>query len=175
MEYAAGTDVTASVKMHSGTASTPYDKPSKLLWVSSNGGTIESVKLEYGSAATIKNDPPPDYGVELAKCQRYFIRLRVSTGNVAVGICAATNIARFVITTPVSLRSNPTILYSDLSDLFVQSGSPYANVQITSIQAYSAVANSFDLAANVAGGLVVGNACIFRITNSGYLDLSSDI
>ena len=32
---------------------------------------IQAVKLETGPVSTLANDPPPDFGLELLKCQRY--------------------------------------------------------------------------------------------------------
>ena len=34
--------------------------------------TIQAVKLEFGTASTLANDPPMDFGRELAVCQRYY-------------------------------------------------------------------------------------------------------
>jgi len=34
---------------------------------------IYAVKLEIGSISTLAADPPQDYGVELTKCQRYYV------------------------------------------------------------------------------------------------------
>lgn len=41
---------------------------------------IYAVKLELGPISTLANDVPPDYGEELAKCQRYFERVVLPQG-----------------------------------------------------------------------------------------------
>lgn len=51
--------------------------------ISLNGGgrsaTIQAVKLELGTVSTLANDPPPDFGDELLKCQRYLYVLNAPT------------------------------------------------------------------------------------------------
>lgn len=107
-EYAWGTNVTASVRMVSGTATITYDNTTKTTTVTSSGGVIEAVKLEYGSVSTLANDAPPDYGEQLALCQRYF--LYIPSVSVFTGIWGSTTQARLFIPLPVPMRiDTPTI------------------------------------------------------------------
>lgn len=69
---------------------------------------IKAAKLELGSVSTLANDPPADYGEQLALCQRYalgignYYRVRMS------GYTA--NYIDFWIPTPTEMRANPTIV-----------------------------------------------------------------
>ena len=67
---------------------------------------IVGVKLELGSIAT----PfcPPDPATELAKCQRYFIRLKKAFGWIGSGFTNKT-LARCVIPLPTTMRISPTV------------------------------------------------------------------
>ena len=78
---------------------------------------IRRIKLELGEVSTLANDPPMDYGKELAVCQRYqighcgsWIRIRASA--------VTPNYIDFFVPTPVTLRVNPTTLASDAWRIF---------------------------------------------------------
>jgi len=68
---------------------------------------IQAVKLEVGSTSTLANDPPMDFGRELAICQRYLfvapisIVLRLTNFN-------ADNISTY-LPLPTTMRINPSI------------------------------------------------------------------
>lgn len=73
--------------------------------------TIKSIKLELGSVSTLANDPPADYGEELAKCQRYFINLNalgVTYCQYGGGFANTTTNIRVDIPLPVPMRACPT-------------------------------------------------------------------
>jgi len=75
---------------------------------------IAAIKLELGEISTILNDPPQDYGVELAKCQRYLFAF---TSNQIYGVRMISynaNAIYFLIPTPVTLRINPVLASSTL-------------------------------------------------------------
>lgn len=74
LEYAVGTDVTASVSMYSGTATISYNNSTKTVTITSSGGTVRAAKLEKGTVSTLANDAPPDFGAMLSLCQRYYRR-----------------------------------------------------------------------------------------------------
>lgn len=73
--------------------------------------TIRAVKLELGSVSTLANDAPPCYAEELAKCQRYFVRLSADTayGMFGMGIVnnAGGTSAWVMLNLPVSMRRFP--------------------------------------------------------------------
>ena len=68
---------------------------------------IKAVKLELGSVSTLANDPPADYGEQLALCQRYFLKATQDLRFPRVQINV--NYIDFFVPTPVSLRTTPTI------------------------------------------------------------------
>lgn len=111
LEYAAGANVFASVEMHSGTTTAPYNNTTKTFTVTSSGGTVRRSKLEMGSISTLTNDPPQDYGVELAKCQRYQASLSgPATNRIRNSYISSGNID-FPIPVSQTLRTAPTIVY----------------------------------------------------------------
>ena len=65
---------------------------------------IQSVKLEAGSISTLKNDPPMDFGRELAICQRYQL---VLNNFRARATSASLNHIEFMIPIIVTMRINP--------------------------------------------------------------------
>ena len=108
LEYAAGTDVTASVSMYSGTATASYNNSTKTFTLTSSGGTIRAAKLEKGTVSTLENDAPPDYGELLALCQRYQVLLSPFIRFRTVG-CVA-DYLDFFVPTPRTMRITPAII-----------------------------------------------------------------
>ena len=75
---------------------------------------IDSVKLERGEISTLANDPPMDYGKELAICQRYQFR----TGNEWIYLRASRvtiDDVCFFLPLPVPMRVSPVIDASGLT------------------------------------------------------------
>ena len=68
--------------------------------------TIQAVKLELGTVSTLANDPPQDFGQQLAICQRYQIAVDVSRAR---SYRFNTDSIWFSIPVPTSLRIRPTI------------------------------------------------------------------
>ena len=76
---------------------------------------LQAIKLEKGSVSTLANDVPPDFGEELRKCQRYFLRLKATGYNyipIASGVWTSVSTVRMLINTPVPMRAVPTISHS---------------------------------------------------------------
>lgn len=87
--------------------------------------TIKAIKLEFGDTQTLAHqnqdgiwilNEVPDYGDQLAKCQRFQLKIGNKEGSTYVGPIAtgfaysATSI-RCLIPTPVSMRTSPSISY----------------------------------------------------------------
>lgn len=82
---------------------------------------VAAIKMELGSEQTLAhqdasgnwvlNDPPPNKALELAKCQRYFLRL--GDGSTILGYYNSTTGSRryldLIIPTPVTMRANPSV------------------------------------------------------------------
>lgn len=108
LEYTAGTDVTASVSMYSGTATASYNNSTKTFTITSSGGTIRAAKLEKGTVSTLVNDAPPDYGELLALCQRYQVLLSPFIRFRTVGYTV--EYLDFFVPTPRTMRITPAII-----------------------------------------------------------------
>lgn len=73
---------------------------------------IRAMKLEKGTVSTLAMDTAPNYQQELAKCQRYFVRVKTNNAYGAlsgVGRVGSTTDARFPIYFPTTMRTSPTI------------------------------------------------------------------
>ena len=67
--------------------------------------SLKSAKLELGSISTLANDPPADYGEQLALCQRYYQKIYILRPLCS---CHPTRI-EIMVPLSVPLRSVPTI------------------------------------------------------------------
>ena len=82
---------------------------------------LKAMKLELGPIQTLAhkegdewvlNDPPPNYALELAKCQRYFARIGPTTApntTIATGISYSSTSIYLSVSLPTTLRANPAI------------------------------------------------------------------
>ena len=141
-------------------------------YVSSNV-TVRAIKLELGTVSTLANDVPPDYGTELAKCQRYFYRLPFVTNYpIGYGYAQTATSFRVAIPIPVSMRA----ALSSVS----YSGSPYiigqgSSIAVTALSASGIVPTSYvDLAATVSGATQFQSYVLIG-SDTGYIDLSADL
>lgn len=95
--------------------------------------TITAAKLELGDHQTLAhqdadgnwvlNDPPPDFGIELLKCQRYFVRLPL-TGTRFVGYTQGT-IAKFTIPMSVPMRLSTPSITQPAGEGYIYYGTTY--------------------------------------------------
>lgn len=80
--------------------------------------TIKALKLEVGEISTLHLDPRPEYATELAKCQRYFIRLGSNTNAatmiLAFGVAINDSQIAFALPLPSQMRTQPTVSASSL-------------------------------------------------------------
>lgn len=135
---------------------------------------VDAVKLELGSVSTLANDAPPEYGTELLKCMRYFIRIK-PTPNFPImsGFSwTATNI-RFVYNTPVVMRGNVTVSRSGGFDAVGAGG----NVAITGLSAETQTEQTtfVSLAATTSGATPSRTYLLFTGSSNAYIDLSADL
>lgn len=160
---------------------------SSILRITANAGitiNVKAVKLELGTQQTLARkavdgtwvliDPPPNKAEELAKCQRYCLVIAPNnsyapSGN---GMVQTTASARIIIPTPVSLRVNPSILYTGAWQLLANGLSQTVNVM--SVAGSSTNAVQLDVASS---GLVVGQGVVMRTYNdlAAKIILSADL
>ena len=107
LEKAAGTDVVASAS--AGTAS--YDNATRTFTLTASGAKISWAKLEKGSVATAFAVPSP--ALELAKCQRYLLKINAFEAFRAVYVLPG--YVDFSIPTPVTMRSGTISIDGDFS------------------------------------------------------------
>ena len=95
----------------------------------------QSAKLELGSTSTLANDPPADYGEQLALCQRYCIELCNSKTQIhqRVGwaMAQSTTIAIAMIPLPVTPRNIIPTVITTATNWYLRKGSNF--MPITSI------------------------------------------
>lgn len=142
---------------------------------------LRAAKLELGSVSTLANDVPPNYAEELAKCQRYFVRLKSATtqdvaATLAIALAGSTTAARAVVPLPTTPNAKTAASYS-----LSYSGSIYlvdpnnsSSHAVSSIILGEVNENSVFLRLD-ASGLTVGSNYFVRVTSGAYIDLSADL
>ena len=76
---------------------------------------VQAAKVELGAISTLAYDAPMDYGTELAKCQRYFIKIPSISSATTVytryppSVAASTNILEIIMALPTSMRITPSL------------------------------------------------------------------
>lgn len=99
-----------------------YTKRPYVYFYKGNGTSekIAAVKLELGPVQTLAhqdaggnwvlNDPPPNRALELAKCQRYFVRLSLAAyGSIGIGQAFTTTRVRMFLPLPQPMRATPSL------------------------------------------------------------------
>lgn len=144
--------------------------------------TVKAVKLELGSVQTLAHQDAngawvlneiPDYGEQLRRCQRYFVRIGDSaagyTGTIGISNCANATGSNTFIPTPVTLRATPAIT---LHNIYLRKGT--TDHEVTSVNSFSVSANGIFCALN-SSDLPAGETLLVRAINGGYMDLSADL
>lgn len=148
---------------------------------------FQAVKLELGARQTLAHQDAdgnwvlndiPDYGAELAKCQRYQLPLFGSMGTYAtLGFARVSGVsvktAEMIVPIPVTMRANPTLVKGNAAFQLYSSETEYAAV--TSI-AFSAIAPGFvRLYIVVDKELTGGNMYVLRKTTDDLVMLDANL
>ena len=148
---------------------------------------IKAIKLECGTTQTLARkdsdgswvlvDPPPNRQQELAKCQRYFIRLTKPNNPyssfVGMGSASSESNCFCLCPVPVPMRDIPKVSASSCELLNNVVGNFYS---ISSVSVYGAYANNQVTLTVASSGLVKGNLYYLVCRrNNGYIDLSADL
>jgi hypothetical protein len=148
--------------------------------------TIHSTKLEIGSFSTLSMDTAPNYQQELAKCQRYFQRIR-SLDNagftvLATGVMESSTRFWGVVPLPVEMNRKPTITsFIGSNSVRICKGGVAAvdGVPVTSIDldVLSTHQVKIDFYCASQSSIPVGTYCtVWSSGNSNvYIDLSADL
>ena len=161
------------------------NRTAQLFRISGINLRIVAAKLELGPFQTLAhkegdkwvlNDPPPNYALELAKCQRYFIRVGNSglsdsaQAVVAFANAANTTHAAFHLPLPVTMRSRPAIAFKNVA---LRTG--IKDIEATPAGFSGITYNGVYTGANVESGLIQGNTYMVRCMNGGYIDLDANL
>lgn len=146
---------------------------------SSKSVTIKAVKLELGSVSTLAQDTAPNYQQELAKCQRYFQRIKTSNAGSPYGFGFTFSPTDHRITIPSikGLRTNPSIT-GDVSKWVIRTadgahqGTPTA-VSLTNFDTDNGVMLAFTT--NDFGSTTSEMVLATCGYADGYLDFSADL
>ena len=136
---------------------------------------ILCAKMEKGGVSTLANDVPPDYGTELLKCMRYFMRLNYTgvAEPIGYGYAYAASQARILIPTPVPMRAAPTISATATANLRINSNGTYltpSGFAVTGTAFPNGIAVHFGISGATSGAL----ALLFSY-DAMYIDFSADL
>lgn len=119
LESAVGASVVATVLTKAGISEVVpiYSDATKTFTITAQNKKLLGAKLELGSTQTLAHqngsvwqfNEIPDYGEELAKCQRFCFAPFVGGSIFSRTTFVGANIVQFFIPTPTSLRTNPVL------------------------------------------------------------------
>ena len=164
-----GTPLSISLTNHGGNAFAVV-----LHSTSTTPSLIRWIKCELGSVAT--SFIPPDPATELAKCQRYFIRLKNAFGWIGSGFTNKT-LARCLIPLPTTMRISPTVTLN---------GKIYANtptslgagaIECTTVRSdISYTQNAIGVSFDLPEGSTSIEPCFMQFRDSeSYIDISAEL
>lgn len=135
---------------------------------------IKAVKLEAGSTSTLANDYAPNHAEELAKCQRYFVRL--ANDPLGFGFISGALTRGFaLLPLPVTLRTaTPTISINGSAEVKA-AGETISVSSIVNYASWANAANGLGVQVNFStSAAAVGPFALSLLTN-GYIDISADL
>ena len=99
---------------------------------------VKSAKIEIGNASTLANDPPVDFGRELAICQRFYERIATVaiTGLTTTQAFSATGVLG-IVPYLVEKRARPVVSFSRVEDFIYTTGTHAANLHLSAIATVS--------------------------------------
>ncbi len=137
--------------------------------------SIKAIKLELGTVSTLAMDTAPNYAEELLKCQRYFWRKEIGSGeDFGFGHATSTTSAKISIIMPNVMRTIPTLSIDTLSGSILANNTEQA---ITGITVSSMRTNDNIVALSIGTtDLTVGDICYAKAAGSiMHLDFSADL
>lgn len=146
-----------------------------------NVATFVAIKLELGDTQTLAHkengvwvlNEIPDYGEQLARCQRYCVKLGSSTGYeiVGTGTGRTSSICGIVVPIPVTMRAIPVAI---LSGQLILRNRDDANIVCTSVTVDVNGAGAMYLACT-ANDVTVGASYDAYLAPGNYLYLGADL
>lgn len=149
--------------------------------------TIEAIKFELGAYQTLArqnedgdwvlNDSIPNKQQELAKCQRYFVRMKNTDASAKayLGLAKALTAtqAPILVPLPVPMYISPTI--DSYSGVEYSSGEASEAVAATSITSITSLASNNVRAFNVVGAYTAGQVYSVFLRAGGYIDFYAEV
>ena len=138
--------------------------------------TIKATKLELGSVSTLAMDTAPNYQQELAKCQRYFQRIKSNQNGMQAFYTIATSSSslRGLLILQENMRNKPTITISDITGITLyNSGTPK---QVNSLAIENIDANNRYVKLTMgSSNVAINEVYAAEIANGVYIDFSADL
>lgn len=134
---------------------------------------IAAVKLELGSISTLANDPPANYGEQLALCQRYYFNPVAYDDSTWIGYAVAQNSGggQGFIPLPVTMRGLPTFT---CSSAYLWDGSNSFEVSITPTKHNSSHAGIGITMSQPGGSFAVGQMHVLHMSPIGEKHIAFD-
>lgn len=139
-----------------------------------NSVTLLAAKLELGDTQTLAHkenekwvlNEIPDFGEQLRRCQRYFVRLINAYGY---GWTYSSSVANFLVPLPTTLRANPVVKFTKNGEILTINGSK----AVTGFEAKGIHPNglAIDLH-NSANALISGTPVTWHDSS---MDISADL
>lgn len=139
-----------------------------------NSATIIAIKLELGDTQTLAHkenekwvlNEIPDFGEQLRRCQRYFVRL---TNAYGYGWTYSSSVANFLVPLPTALRANPVVKFTKNGEIQTINGSK----AVTSFEAKGIHPNGLEIDLhNSANALISGTPVTWHDSS---MDISADL
>jgi len=147
--------------------------------------TVRAVKLERGTVSTLAMDTAPNYQQELAKCQRYFVRIKgyPSQSNthtllgIGIGFTDSTNVTaiKSTVVVPTTMRQlSPLMTISSASDFVYETGNASSRLEATSVSALTGCGNVMSY--YIRGTSITnGQTYYMNLKPNAYIDFSADL
>lgn len=141
---------------------------------------MQAIKLEVGSVSTIQNDAPPDFGEELRKCQRSFVRLKADIIYQSFGLgitdsADGTSASYTVpISLPVALRTATTnVTWSNLAGF---DGTAFRTINSILLIRISGTVPVATIVFSLLGSFTNGQPVLLLANQAGaYIDISAEL
>lgn len=140
----------------------------------SGGGScdIETTKFELGSISTLANDPPANYGEQLALCQRYYVRYApTSVTWLGTGEAISTTSARFILYLPQSLRIKPVVEFSDCTIIYEGAGA----INVTGISVLAQQSNIITIDCTLESAVTQYKSLNLRLPAGSFIAFNANL
>lgn len=143
--------------------------------------TIQAIKLELGSTQTLAHQENnvwtlnelPNFGIELANCQRYYLRITNASASIPVasGYNASANSTSpvFYLPLPVTMAGVPTASISGSVYVYPPNSTP---IEVTAVGGCYLVSSGVAIAVAIATGGPGGGGYILRPSTGSMIELT---